>query len=174
MRAAYAQPSAGILNMRAPGFMRDPAPLSTAVDAIERGIERRVARLWTPRWVGAALALRGILQPLTERGLQRDPEALTEAMRLAGPAHSDSATHDSLLGVAMQAVSEPPPDEPQPRETRLEEPQPRSRGPASRRPTSRSREPQPTSDSPASRQPGGRGPEPRARYASGSPSARIR
>jgi hypothetical protein len=48
--------------------------------------------------------------------VQRDPEALTEAMRLADPAHSDATTHDSLLGVAMQAVSEPQAEESRPRE----------------------------------------------------------
>jgi NAD(P)-dependent dehydrogenase (short-subunit alcohol dehydrogenase family) len=112
VRASYAQPSVGLLNSRAPSFLRDPAPLSNAVDAIERGIERRVARLWTPRWVGAAIALRGILQPLSERRVQSDPRDLTEAMRLADPAHSDAAAHDPLLGVAMQAVSAPSAPEP--------------------------------------------------------------
>ena len=42
-----------------PGFLSKPAPLSKAIDAIERGIERRAARVWAPRWVGPMIALRG-------------------------------------------------------------------------------------------------------------------
>ena len=67
VRGGYAQPSAAACQQRTPGFMRNPAPLSKAIDAIERGIERRSARVWTPRWVGPMLALRGVLQPLIER-----------------------------------------------------------------------------------------------------------
>jgi NAD(P)-dependent dehydrogenase (short-subunit alcohol dehydrogenase family) len=106
VRAAYAQPSAEAINRQSPGFLRNPAPLATAVDAVERGIERRAARVWTPRWVGAALALRGVLQPLTELRIMRDPAALSEAMRLADPA-SGAAEHDPELGIAAQALEHP-------------------------------------------------------------------
>src|SRR5271165_3540272 len=51
VRAAYAQPSVELLNRQIPAFLRNPAPLSTAIDAIERGIERRAGRVWSPRWV---------------------------------------------------------------------------------------------------------------------------
>src|SRR5207249_1073128 len=64
VRAGLAQPSAQVMNGRLPSFMRNPAPLSKAIDAIERGIERRAARVWAPRWVGPMLALRGLAQPL--------------------------------------------------------------------------------------------------------------
>jgi NAD(P)-dependent dehydrogenase (short-subunit alcohol dehydrogenase family) len=107
VRASYAQPSTELLNSRAPGFLRNPVPLSSAIDAIERGIERRAARLWAPRWVGAAIALRGVLQPLTERGILRDSAQLSEAMRLANPASGNIAEQDPLLGVAAQAVTSP-------------------------------------------------------------------
>ena len=104
VRASYSQPSAEMLNKQAPGFLRNPAPLSSAVDAIERGIERRAARLWAPRWVGAAIALRGIIQPLTERRIMRDPATLSEAMRLADPASGNLPEQDPMLGISAQAI----------------------------------------------------------------------
>src|SRR6202034_3311530 len=67
VKASYAQPAAQRLNSRTPAFLRDPIPVSKAVDAIERGIERRSARVWAPRWVGPMIALRGLVQPLVER-----------------------------------------------------------------------------------------------------------
>ncbi len=105
VRAAYAQPSVELMNRDIPAFLRDPAPLSTAIDAIERGIERRASRVWTPRWIGAAIALRGILQPLIERRLERSSAELVEAMRLADPASGQSAEFDPQLGVAAQALT---------------------------------------------------------------------
>ncbi|MHB8492000.1 MAG: short-chain dehydrogenase/reductase [Solirubrobacteraceae bacterium] len=102
VRASYAQSSAEKLTRRQPAFMRNPAPLTSAVDAIERGIQRRATRLWAPRWVGAAVALRGILQPLTERLVAREQTALVEAMNLAASAPH---TGESLeLGVAAQVL----------------------------------------------------------------------
>jgi NAD(P)-dependent dehydrogenase (short-subunit alcohol dehydrogenase family) len=107
VRAAYAQPPTALINARIPGFLRNPAPLSSAVDALERGIERRAARVWAPRWVGAAIALRAILQPLIERISLREPAALSEALSLAKAAQ-DSSPDDVRLGVAARAIEEHP------------------------------------------------------------------
>jgi NAD(P)-dependent dehydrogenase (short-subunit alcohol dehydrogenase family) len=103
VRAAFAEPSAQAMTDRLPGFIRNPAPLSKAIDAIERGIERRSARVWAPRWIGPMLALRGILQPLTERQALGDSEKLSEAMRVAAESQ-ESADDDPLLGVAAKAL----------------------------------------------------------------------
>jgi NAD(P)-dependent dehydrogenase (short-subunit alcohol dehydrogenase family) len=103
VRASFAQPSAQAMTGRLPGFMRNPAPLSKAIDAIEKGIEQRSDRLWAPRWVGTMLVLRGLLQPLTERQMLREPERLQAGVRAAAAAHEADA-QDPLLGVAMQAV----------------------------------------------------------------------
>jgi NAD(P)-dependent dehydrogenase (short-subunit alcohol dehydrogenase family) len=103
VRAAFAEPSGEALSGRLPGFIRNPAPLSKAIDAIERGIEKRSARVWAPRWVGPMLALRGILQPLTERQAAADPTQLNEAMRLADDANR-AGEQDPLLGVAAKAL----------------------------------------------------------------------
>ncbi len=103
VRAAFAEPATEALNSRVPGFIRNPAPLSKAIDAIELGIERRSARVFAPRWVGPMLALRGIVQPFTERAASRDTAPLVEAMRTATE-QNESRTHDPLLGVAAKAL----------------------------------------------------------------------
>jgi NAD(P)-dependent dehydrogenase (short-subunit alcohol dehydrogenase family) len=42
------------------GAVSGVAPLSVAIDAVERGIARRSARVFAPRWVGAVLPIRGL------------------------------------------------------------------------------------------------------------------
>ena len=84
-----------------PAFMRRPAPLSKAIDAIERGIARRSARVWAPRWVGPMLLARGIVQPLNERLILRDTSRLSEGMRLAAIEDRDE---DPILGVSAEAL----------------------------------------------------------------------
>jgi hypothetical protein len=102
VRQGLSQAPATRLNQQTPAFLRTPAPLSKAIDAIEKGIERRAARLWAPGWVGPVLALRGILQPLTERRMMspRGRAALEEALRLADPAQGHVLREDPVLGVA--------------------------------------------------------------------------
>jgi NAD(P)-dependent dehydrogenase (short-subunit alcohol dehydrogenase family) len=103
VRAGFAEPSAQAINGRLPSFIRNPAPLSKAIDAIERGIERRSPRIWAPRWVGPMLYLRGVLQPLTERLALKDTSGLLEAMRLAEEANRADGD-SSPLGVAAKAL----------------------------------------------------------------------
>jgi len=104
VRASYNHPATGLMNAGTPGFLRNPAPLSKAIDAIERGIERRAARLWYPRWVGPAIAARGILQPFIERRALSDHVQLSEAMRLSEPASGNAAKEDPILGVAAEVL----------------------------------------------------------------------
>ena len=103
VRAGFAQPSSELMRTGQPGFIANPAPLVKAIDAIERGIERRSARLWAPRWVGPMLAARGLLQPLLERRALRDSEALENALRVA-ESSGEAQSQDPLLGVAAQAI----------------------------------------------------------------------
>jgi NAD(P)-dependent dehydrogenase (short-subunit alcohol dehydrogenase family) len=105
VRASFAQPSTERVRRNTPSFISKPAPVSKAVDAIERGIERRAARLWAPRWVGPMIVLRGLIQPLTERQLLREPDSLRESIA-AAETSQETSTQDPLLGVAMQAVAE--------------------------------------------------------------------
>jgi NAD(P)-dependent dehydrogenase (short-subunit alcohol dehydrogenase family) len=104
VRASFAQPSARTLTGKMPGFIRNPAPLSKAIDAIELGIERRSARLWAPRWVGAMMIARGLLQPLSERIALKDSAELAAVMREA-ESSGEAEAQDPLLGVAAQALT---------------------------------------------------------------------
>jgi NAD(P)-dependent dehydrogenase (short-subunit alcohol dehydrogenase family) len=106
VRASFAHPSTQILKDTLPAFVAKPAPLSQAIDAIERGVARRSARVWAPRYVGGALALRGVLQPLMElqMRLHRD---LPRALELADPTRGGVADQHSELGVAVDAEREP-------------------------------------------------------------------
>ena len=99
VRAGLQEPSSQVMRREMPGFLGKTQPLSKAVDAIEDGIERRAARVWAPRFVGVALVLRGILQPLTERRAARS-EHLPEALRLADPAHGGGERDDPVLGAS--------------------------------------------------------------------------
>jgi NAD(P)-dependent dehydrogenase (short-subunit alcohol dehydrogenase family) len=105
VKASYAQPAAQRLNSRTPAFLRDPIPVSKAVDAIERGIERRSARVWAPRWVGPMIALRGLVQPLVERRTLKEQANLIESMRLANEPDG-AAEHDLTLGVAAEVLEQ--------------------------------------------------------------------
>jgi NAD(P)-dependent dehydrogenase (short-subunit alcohol dehydrogenase family) len=91
------------MTSRTPGFIRNPAPLSKAIDAIERGVQRRSPRVWAPRWIGPMLLARGLLQPLIERGGPGQQAELAEAMRIAADS-DEAARQDPLLGVAGRAL----------------------------------------------------------------------
>jgi NAD(P)-dependent dehydrogenase (short-subunit alcohol dehydrogenase family) len=103
VRAGFAQPSVKSLTAQLPAFMRNPAPLPKAIDAIERGIERRSARVCYPRWVGPALLLRGLIQPLSEWQTMKDSAVLEEGMRLA-ESSGETQSQDPVLGVSAQAI----------------------------------------------------------------------
>ncbi|HEV2999811.1 MAG TPA: short-chain dehydrogenase/reductase [Solirubrobacteraceae bacterium] len=103
VRASMSHPSSRAAEGLMPAFVRRTWPASEAVDAIERGIERRSARIWAPRYMGPALLLRGVAQPLTEWRLSRAPE-VPEALRLADPRTGVPARQDPLLGVAVDGA----------------------------------------------------------------------
>jgi hypothetical protein len=86
-----------------PEWMRNPAPLGKAIDAIEGGIARRSARVWSPRWVGPLIYLRGVLQPLLERQALRDIDSLRENVRISETS-GEAETMDPLLGVSAKAL----------------------------------------------------------------------
>jgi NAD(P)-dependent dehydrogenase (short-subunit alcohol dehydrogenase family) len=100
VRASFAQPSTQILQKQMPGFLRKPVPVDRAVDAIERAIDKRLARTWAPRFVGAFLAARGVLQPLSEKRIMGSSE-LQQAVAQA----ERDAQGEGALGVASQLVS---------------------------------------------------------------------
>jgi NAD(P)-dependent dehydrogenase (short-subunit alcohol dehydrogenase family) len=108
VKGSFAHPSTQALTAVMPGFVARPTPLAEAVDAIERGVTRRSARVWAPRFVGGALALRGVLQPLSEWRV-RASSRLPQALMLADPAPGapELSEREAVLGVSA-SVSEPP------------------------------------------------------------------
>lgn len=107
VRGSFAQPSNQAMLKMLPGPIAKPAPLSQAIDAIERGIERRSARVWAPRFVGPAMVLRGVLQPLSEwRMIRFSGKQIAEATRLADPATGADKPEDPLLGTSSVAIAE--------------------------------------------------------------------
>jgi NAD(P)-dependent dehydrogenase (short-subunit alcohol dehydrogenase family) len=77
VREAQAHPAT-----TANGLIGGVIPLSEAIDVIVAGVERRAHRVYAPRWVGPALVVRGILQPLLTFGASKR-RSLREAMRIA-------------------------------------------------------------------------------------------
>ena len=66
----------GALATKVP-WLLSPAPVTVAAEAIVGGLECRSARVWAPRWVGAALVLRSAIAPF-DIALSRVP-GLTSA-----------------------------------------------------------------------------------------------
>ncbi|HUR84424.1 MAG TPA: short-chain dehydrogenase/reductase [Solirubrobacteraceae bacterium] len=102
VQASFAHASSQTLTALMPKFVSRPAPLSQAVDAIEHGVQRRSARVWAPRYVGGALVLRGLLQPLTEWRV-RGSRQLPRALELADPPAEGPSDAVARLGVAAEA-----------------------------------------------------------------------
>jgi NAD(P)-dependent dehydrogenase (short-subunit alcohol dehydrogenase family) len=108
VKGSFAHPSTQALTAVMPSFVAKPAPLSEAVDAIERGVTRRAARVWAPRFVGGALAFRGLLQPVSEWRVKAS-KRLPQALALADPAPGDPQLSEraAKLGVSAQHTDEP-------------------------------------------------------------------
>jgi NAD(P)-dependent dehydrogenase (short-subunit alcohol dehydrogenase family) len=108
VKASFSHPSTQALTALMPGFVSRPAPLSQAIDALERGVQRRSARIWAPRFVGGALALRGVLQPVSEWRVKHSPR-LPAALALADPADGAPAPSErhAQLGVSAQLTEAP-------------------------------------------------------------------
>ena len=62
------QPVRAVLRDATPGPFSKTAPLSAAGKAIERGVDAPRRKVWAPRWVLPMTWLRGMVQPLSQRG----------------------------------------------------------------------------------------------------------
>ncbi len=69
---AFEREHAGRMQDNLPGFIFTRLQPSEAGAAIVRGIEERAPRIFAPRWLRFVSALRGILNPLLDRRLERD------------------------------------------------------------------------------------------------------
>jgi NAD(P)-dependent dehydrogenase (short-subunit alcohol dehydrogenase family) len=90
VRKSFARPAAAKAQRDLPALFGRPAPLSEAVEAIERGIERRSRHIWAPRSVGPVLWLRSLVQPLSELAVRKGD--FVETLRLAEQEHSELTT----------------------------------------------------------------------------------
>jgi NAD(P)-dependent dehydrogenase (short-subunit alcohol dehydrogenase family) len=68
---------------------RQPAPLSPAIDAIERGIARRSRRVASPRYVGPLLPIRMLAQRVVETAIPTD---LSDVLDTARAEHAPLTT----------------------------------------------------------------------------------
>lgn len=90
-----------------PAFMRKRLPPSAAAKGVVEGIEKRAPRIIVPRWWGVWFALRGILNPLMDRGLERQEQyqsILREADAAGGPLGPEGLTRPA----GPEDVAEPP------------------------------------------------------------------
>lgn len=69
---AFEREHAGRMQENLPGFILTRLQPSEAGAAIVRGIEQRAPRIFAPKWLRFVSALRGILNPLLDRRLERD------------------------------------------------------------------------------------------------------
>jgi NAD(P)-dependent dehydrogenase (short-subunit alcohol dehydrogenase family) len=80
VRGSLETSPAKIMRENTPGPVRSIASVEDAGRAIVRAVEGRKRKAYAPRWVPIPLALRGILQPLLEKG---NREAIERAVKLA-------------------------------------------------------------------------------------------
>lgn len=99
VRGSMDRASSQTMERLLPAFVRTPVPVDAAAAAVERAVAGRRARTWAPRYVGAALAARGWMQPLGEQRAMRSP-LLPVALRQA---REDARTQDPELGIAGSA-----------------------------------------------------------------------
>ena len=64
---AFARPQVATFRRALPAFLTRPIPVEVAARALVDGIEARAPRVVAPAWVRAALALRGLTDPLADR-----------------------------------------------------------------------------------------------------------
>ncbi|HMJ33572.1 MAG TPA: SDR family oxidoreductase [Baekduia sp.] len=90
VRDSFAHPAAEASRKGSPKFLTKPIPLARAGDAIERGVLGRRRTTYAPGWSGAVIALRGVLQPLIERGMLARPQDGIAAIEAAQAAEAQA------------------------------------------------------------------------------------
>jgi NAD(P)-dependent dehydrogenase (short-subunit alcohol dehydrogenase family) len=101
VRDAFEHPASAATRKGSPSFLTRPIPLSEAGAAIERGVLSRARVTYAPRIAGPMLRLRGILQPLAERGILARPADNVAAIQAAQAAERQST--DAPTGTHVNA-----------------------------------------------------------------------
>ena len=98
---AFERPHSDRMQENLPAFLRKRLPPSEAGAAIVRGIEERAPRIFAPRWWRYVSALRGVLNPLLDRRLERDATMLATVREVeAGADEQGAAAAVSASNVA--------------------------------------------------------------------------
>jgi NAD(P)-dependent dehydrogenase (short-subunit alcohol dehydrogenase family) len=80
VRISFEESAAKLMRESTPWPVKTVVPVERAGRAIVRAVERRARIAYAPRWVPIPLALRGILQPLFEKG---NRDTIAQAVELA-------------------------------------------------------------------------------------------
>ncbi len=75
-----------------PSFLMKRIKPEEAGAAVVRGIEERAPRIFAPRWWRYVSALRGILMPLMEKRLPKDPRAVAALREAEARATADASS----------------------------------------------------------------------------------
>ena len=73
VQETFEKPGSGLLEEIAPKFMMKRITPPEAGAAVVRGIEERAPRIFAPKWWRYLSALRGLMNPLLDRRVERDP-----------------------------------------------------------------------------------------------------
>lgn len=74
---AFAQPDADRLKELSPDFLLKRIPPDEAAAGLVRGIEERAPRVFVPKWWRYVSALRGVINPLLDRRMERDEKTVS-------------------------------------------------------------------------------------------------
>jgi len=88
---ALERPHSDRMQENLPGFLRKRLAPSEAGAAIVRGIEERAPRIFAPRWWRYVSALRGVLNPLLDRRIERDATMLATVREVEADADEQGA-----------------------------------------------------------------------------------
>ena len=89
----FEKPGTKLLQEFSPDFLLKRTTPAAAGAAIVAGIERRAPRIFAPKWLRYVSAFRGLINPLLERRVERDPrmaEAIREAETVEASGAEDS------------------------------------------------------------------------------------
>jgi NAD(P)-dependent dehydrogenase (short-subunit alcohol dehydrogenase family) len=72
VKETFEKPGSGLLEEIAPAFMMKRITPPQAGAAVVKGIEERAPRIFAPRWWRYLSAIRGLMNPLLDRRMERD------------------------------------------------------------------------------------------------------
>jgi NAD(P)-dependent dehydrogenase (short-subunit alcohol dehydrogenase family) len=90
-----------------PAFMRKRLPPSEAARGVVDGIEKRAPRIIVPRWWGVWFALRGVLNPIFDRSVERQEQYQSILREADDPARSGGQEGLTTPATAADVAEQP-------------------------------------------------------------------